>query len=158
MRFAALFSAGARVACVAFALSALALAASAQEGAAPAAPAPSDPTPSCLGKARLRGQTFETGSAEIVDEVKPVLDEIASAIQHNCTGRKITIEGHTDTRGTPEANQVLSEQRAAAVKAYLVAHGIPAEQLETVGYGESRPISQTDHEMNRRITFFAAAP
>lgn len=129
---------------------ALAAPASAQE-AAPGSP--TEQVQTCLGKARLRGQTFETGSATIVPEAEAVLDLVAKAIQDNCGGKKITIEGHCDVRGDEDYNQKLSERRADAVKAYLVSKGVPADQLGTVGYGESRPLSETDHTMNRRVTF-----
>ncbi|HVP31540.1 MAG TPA: OmpA family protein [Myxococcota bacterium] len=114
---------------------------------------PTEQVQSCLGKVRLRGQTFATGSAEIVADAKPVLDLIATAIQKNCVGKKITIEGHTDVRGSDAYNQRLSEERAAAVKTYLVAQGVPADELETVGYGETRPLSHTHDALNRRVTF-----
>jgi OOP family OmpA-OmpF porin len=136
---------------------ALALSCGAVSAAAEEAAAPGEPAPSCIGKARLRGQTFGTGTAAIADEVKPVLDLIATAIKDNCGGRRITIEGHSDTRGGAESNQELSERRAEAVKAYLVAQGVPADQLSTVGYGETQPLSATDHELNRRVTFLVEA-
>jgi len=121
---------------------------------APAAPAPATPQAgSCLGKARLRGQTFVTESATIVPEAEAVLDLLATAIQKNCAGKKITIEGHCDVRGDEAYNQELSERRAEAVKVYLVSKGVPADQLSTVGYGESRPLSETDHALNRRVAF-----
>ncbi len=56
--------------------------------------------------------------------------------------RKIVIEGYTDSTGTPQYNQGLSERRAAAVKAYLVQAGAadPA-RIQTAGYGKSRPVA-----------------
>lgn len=141
MRFARISTLSAFVAALA-----LAAPASAQE----AAPAPGG---SCLGRARLRGQTFETESAKIVPEAQAVLDLVAKAILDNCGGKKITIEGHCDVRGDDAYNQTLSERRAEAVKAYLVSKGVPADQLTTVGYGESRPLSQTDDALNRRVAF-----
>lgn len=131
----------------------LALAAAPASAQDAASGSPTEQVRSCLGKARLRGQTFETESATIVPEAEPVLDLIAKAILDNCAGKKITIEGHCDVRGDDAYNQELSERRAAAVKTYLVSKGVPADQLATIGYGESRPLSQTDHALNRRVTF-----
>lgn len=114
---------------------------------------PSAQAGSCLGRVRLRGQTFATASATIVPEAQAVLDLIAKAIVGNCGGKKIVIEGHCDVRGDEAYNQTLSEQRAEAVKAYLVAKGVPGDQLSTVGYGESRPLSRTNDAVNRRVAF-----
>ncbi|HSL61600.1 MAG TPA: OmpA family protein [Desulfotignum sp.] len=62
----------------------------------------------------------------------------------------IEVGGHTDTRGSEEYNQRLSERRAEAVKNELIRNGVMAQRINAVGYGESRPIS-SDHAMNRRV-------
>ena len=74
---------------------------------------------------------------------------------------KLVIEGHTDNVGNAAANRTLSEQRAAAVKAYLVAqHGIDAARLETAGHGDAKPAApNTTHEgrqQNRRVELVKA--
>lgn len=127
-----------------------ALPASAEETAPDA---PTAQVQSCLGRVRLRGQTFATASTTLVPSAEPVLDLVAKAILANCGGKKITIEGHCDVRGDAAYNQALSVRRAEGVKAYLVSKGVPAEQLATVGLGESHPLSAVDHALNRRITF-----
>ena len=53
---------------------------------------------------------------------------------------RITIEGHTDERGTREYNLALGERRAAAVRSYLQSLGVRSSQLSTVSYGEERPV------------------
>lgn len=68
----------------------------------------------------------------------------------------LTIEGHTDNTGAPEANQSLSEKRAAAVKAYLVStFGIADSRLEAKGFGASKPAASNDtpegRQQNRRV-------
>jgi OOP family OmpA-OmpF porin len=82
-----------------------------------------------------------------------VLDEAAQILQDNPDVR-VTIEGHTDAVGSDAYNQQLSERRAAAVKRYLVTKGIAADRLETVGRGESEPVSSNETDegraMNRR--------
>lgn len=111
----------------------------------------------CDGKARLRGPVFESGSAEVRAAALPMLDLVAQEIAHRCADRVIVIEGHTDAAGDAAANQALSERRALAVKKLLVARGVRAERLETVGYGDRRPITTATtseaRAINRRITF-----
>lgn len=67
----------------------------------------------------------------------------------------IEIGGHTDTTGTAEYNQTLSVKRADSVRDALIKNGVAPERMETVGYGESRPIS-SDHAMNRRVEIIIA--
>ena len=66
------------------------------------------------------------------------------------------IEGHADSRGREAYNQALSERRAASVRDYLVAGGIEANRLVIVGYGENRPVADSDIpaglQQNRRVT------
>ena len=66
----------------------------------------------------------------------------------------VQIEGHADERGTREYNIALSARRAAAVKRFLVANGIDARRISTIGYGKERPIALCDAErcwaQNRR--------
>jgi outer membrane protein OmpA-like peptidoglycan-associated protein len=127
----------------------------AQEVAQPAAEATDD----CVGKARLRGLVFAHDGSEIGKPDQVMLDPLAEVIKTRCAGKTITIEGHTSVSGTPEYNQALSERRAEAVERYLVSRGVPAEQLRTVGYGESRPItadpSPAAQRINRRVTLVA---
>jgi OOP family OmpA-OmpF porin len=130
--------------------------------AGPAAAQEPEATPAhCLGKARLRG-----GFAYKAEDIEPgaavVLDLIAQTIERECGGKTILIEGHTDLVGGPEFNQRLSERRAENVKRYLVGRGVPAAQLRTIGYGETRPLS-TDpspeaQALNRRVTFVVQEP
>ena len=72
------------------------------------------------------------------------------------TDLRLSIEGHTDADGDDAFNQSLSERRAAAVKAHLVAqHAIDATRLDTAGFGESTPVSSNDtpegKQQNRRV-------
>ena len=63
---------------------------------------------------------------------------------------RIEVAGHTDTKGSAEYNQRLSEQRAEVVANQLIYNGVSAQRIMAVGYGESRPISSND-AMNRRV-------
>ena len=63
----------------------------------------------------------------------------------------ITVEGHTDNNGTPETLQKLSEDRAAEVKKYLVAHKIASKRVLTMGYGATKPINTNSNEESRQL-------
>jgi OOP family OmpA-OmpF porin len=67
----------------------------------------------------------------------------------------VEVDGHTDSRGSDAHNLDLSQRRAAAVRQYLVGHGIAPERLEAQGFGESKPVADNDtaHGMalNRRV-------
>ena len=69
----------------------------------------------------------------------------------------LEVQGHTDSQGTADSNQRLSQQRADAVRAYLVAHGINSSRLTSKGYGMTQPIAPNDsaanRAKNRRIEF-----
>ena len=68
---------------------------------------------------------------------------------------KVRLEGHADERGTEEYNLQLSNRRAASVRKYLADLGVGAGQLDTVGYGKNRPVSEGHDEAawaaNRRV-------
>lgn len=98
--------------------------------------------------------TFDTGYAKVKDNFHPVLDSVAEVLKEY---KKTTIEvsGHTDSVGQPQTNQLLSEQRASSVAAYLRSQGISSDRLSAVGYGESMPIdsnaSAEGKAKNRRV-------
>ncbi len=107
------------------------------------------------GRVATHGILFATGSAEIRGESTPTLQEIGAMLQAH-PELKLLIEGHTDNTGSAEANQGLSEQRAAAVKAYLVkAFGIDPARLAAKGFGASKPVASNDtpegRQQNRRV-------
>jgi outer membrane protein OmpA-like peptidoglycan-associated protein len=70
-------------------------------------------------------------------------------------GLELEVEGHTDSMGTDEYNQGLSERRAASVRDYLVSQGIPQATIEAMGFGESRPVvgneTASGRQRNRRV-------
>ena len=108
----------------------------------------------------LSGSTieFETDSSIISGASVPLLDDLVG-IAERCEGIEVEIGGHTDFTGEEAWNQVLSEQRAQAVREYLISRGIDGERLVAVGYGESRPradnATATGRALNRRIEFNA---
>ena len=99
---------------------------------------------------------FELDSAKITTAARTQLDALAEGIKLLQPDRTVTIEGHTDARGSAFYNDVLSSRRAAAVKIYLVeTHGIDPERLKAVGFGKQHPIEGRDPLAgeNRRVQF-----
>jgi outer membrane protein OmpA-like peptidoglycan-associated protein len=100
---------------------------------------------------------FASGGAAINARSAQLLDKLAEAAR-GCPGR-ILVEGHTDNVGDAHSNQRLSEARAAAVRDALLERGIPATQLEALGYGQTKPLADNGNEAgraaNRRIEFKA---
>ena len=104
---------------------------------------------------------FETGS----DRLRPSSDEVLKVVKVYLDVKKdltlLRIEGHTDSDGRPDDNQVLSEKRAMAVARWLIAHGIACDRLLPVGFGQSKPLADNATEagkaQNRRTSFVPAA-
>lgn len=99
---------------------------------------------------------FDYDQSELRPEDRAILDAKVPILQAN-PGVTIRVAGHTDERGSDEYNLALGQRRAAAVKAYLVQRGIPESRIETVSYGEERPVAQGSDEgaysQNRRAEF-----
>lgn len=91
---------------------------------------------------------FDTAKWDIKPEDEGTLEEIAILMQNN-PGLKLSVEGHTDNVGTPEANKVLSTKRAQAVLDAVVALGISPERLTSTGFGQERPIADNRTEKGR---------
>lgn len=100
------------------------------------------------GRARLYGILFDTDSDRIRAESFPTLDEVVRVLSGE-TSWSLTIEGHTDSTGTPAHNQVLSEQRAKSVREYLTGKGVAAGRLTTAGYGQVKPVADNATELGR---------
>ncbi len=104
---------------------------------------------------RLHGLKFPSGQAIIQPEYFSMLTRVQRALQE-FPGQHFMIEGHTDSQGANDANLLLSEKRAAAVKEYLLANmGLDPGQIDHYGIGESRPVLSNEtaegRAMNRRI-------
>ena len=107
------------------------------------------------GRVATQGILFAFNSAAIKPESTPTLDEIGTMLQDHGELR-IRIEGHTDSTGEDEYNQTLSDERAAAVRQFLIdEYGIDASRLEAQGFGESSPVDTNDtpegQQNNRRV-------
>jgi peptidoglycan-associated lipoprotein len=96
---------------------------------------------------------FDYDKANIRPEDASILDQKVAILQAN-PNLRIRVSGHCDERGSDEYNLALGNRRATAAKQYLVSHGIEAQRIETVSYGEERPLAQGHDEaawaQNRR--------
>jgi OmpA-OmpF porin, OOP family len=106
------------------------------------------------GHVAVYGIEFETGKATLRAEAEKVLGQVLT-LMRNQGDWKMRVEGHSDSTGTKAGNQALSEQRAAAVVAWLVKQGVNAARLTSVGLGDAKPIADnaTDdgRARNRRV-------
>jgi OmpA-OmpF porin, OOP family len=82
---------------------------------------------------------FATGSAKLLPKSFKALDEAAKLLKSDET-LMVDVDGHTDSQGNEEKNQTLSENRAKAVKDYLVSKGIAEDRLKSAGYGSTKPV------------------
>ncbi|HEX2781080.1 MAG TPA: OmpA family protein [Gemmatimonadaceae bacterium] len=99
---------------------------------------------------------FEFDRAELTSDDIAKLDAKIPLLNAN-PALRIRVAGHTDSRGSDEYNMALGQRRAASAKRYLTQHGIPTARIETVSFGEERPVSQGTDEasmaQNRRGEF-----
>ncbi len=97
---------------------------------------------------------FDTGKYTLRSPAREALAKL-SGIVSAYPGLKLQMEGHTDSVGTPEFNQKLSEERAGAVRDYLVQQGVDAASVSAAGLGESTPIADNataaGRQKNRRV-------
>ena len=100
---------------------------------------------------------FDYDSASIRADARTTLKADSQAIMSHSEWKTITLEGHTDERGSEEYNLALGERRANTAKQYLVDLGTPASQMVTVSFGEASPAVQGHDESawrwNRRVEF-----
>jgi outer membrane protein OmpA-like peptidoglycan-associated protein len=98
---------------------------------------------------------FAFGKSDLLPAAQRVLDEVAKALKEQETQRTITVEGHTDSVGTVEFNQILSKQRAEAVRSFLVSKGVDPGRIKAVGKGKASPVAENDtpegRAQNRRV-------
>lgn len=99
---------------------------------------------------------FETAKSIIRKESYPSLDELAELMKAKPEYR-LYIAGHTDNVGKKQANLKLSQDRAKAVKTYLISKGIEASRIKTEGFGDSKPLdsnkTEEGRQRNRRVEF-----
>ena len=103
---------------------------------------------------------FSIDSAVLSDSARGTLDEVAGVfLEHPKTA--IISQGHTDSTGSEEHNQDLSERRARAVANYLVGQGIDDSRITSMGYGEGHPVASNEsasgRQANRRVDLLLKA-
>lgn len=137
----------------------------------PPPPAPEPPPPPAPTEAELFAQMsleqlnaqqpledvrFDYDRAELSDAARASLQKNATWM-NRWTSTRVTVEGHADARGTSEYNLALGERRAAAVKTYMASLGVDEARINTVSFGEERPVCSDENEacwqQNRRGHF-----
>lgn len=107
-------------------------------------------------KQAVHGIQFETGKSTIKKASNPILDKIVN-IMNAYPNIKLEISGHTDNVGKADKNQKLSEDRAAAVRDYLVKKGIADNRMTSAGFGQDKPVADNKTKAgraeNRRVEF-----
>jgi len=104
----------------------------------------------------LDGQVlFVTGKAELLPIARDRLNQVAKSLKELDDDKLVSVEGFTDSRGSDDTNLKLSQDRANAVKDYLVSQGVKPEKVRAVGRGEANPIASNDtpegRANNRRV-------
>ena len=92
---------------------------------------------------------FETGKASLKNSSFKAIDELVEAMNAKKT-MEIEIAGHTDNVGDKEANLKLSQERAEAVRSYLIKKGISSERITAKGYGDTKPVADNSTEAGRQ--------
>jgi outer membrane protein OmpA-like peptidoglycan-associated protein len=97
---------------------------------------------------------FDTGKFDLKPSAAEALKSLATLLAERSTS-PVVIEGHTDNVGSAQSNQVLSENRANAVKQWLVANGISGARITTKGFGATAPVATNEtpegRQKNRRV-------
>jgi OOP family OmpA-OmpF porin len=124
---------------------------------APVAPAPpARPAPSSVRQAVViqADALFDFDKSVLRPDGRKAIDDALAKLR-GVDLEMVIATGHTDSVGTPQYNQRLSERRAAAVKDYLASKGIPASKITTIGKGESQPVATNKtaegRQKNRRV-------
>ncbi|NWF37853.1 OmpA family protein [Mariprofundus sp. NF] len=103
---------------------------------------------------KLSGIQFPHDSARLTPAATAILDNAVKTLQRR-SSIKVEVAAHTDSSGSNEYNQALSDRRAASVMNYLGTHGVSASRLTSKGYGESQPIvsnaTKEGRTANRRV-------
>jgi outer membrane protein OmpA-like peptidoglycan-associated protein len=104
----------------------------------------------------LDGQVlFVTGKAELLPIARDRLSQVAKSLKDLDSDKLVSVEGFTDSRGNDDMNLKLSQDRADAVKSFLISQGVKPEKLRSVGHGKANPVASNDtaegRANNRRV-------
>ena len=103
----------------------------------------------------LKGVTFKSGTATLTESAQKSLITIAEILKASAPNQQFEIAGYTDSIGDPALNQQVSEQRAKAVRIFLIKQGVQANLLIPKGYGFANPIADNatpeGRARNRRV-------
>lgn len=106
-------------------------------------------------KITFRKVTFDPNKSEIKSEFQASLDQLAAALAQSYPKAKLSVHGYTDNTGSDAYNLMLSEQRAVAVKTFLIEKGVEPSRVASRGHGESDPIAPNTtaqgRAQNRRV-------
>lgn len=106
-------------------------------------------------KVTFRKVTFDVNKTEIKPEFQATLDDLATALSKRYPNAALEIKGFTDSSGSEQYNAKLSEQRAIAVKTFMIGKGLSQERLASRGLGEANPVASNDtpegRALNRRV-------
>lgn len=134
------------------------------DGCPAPAPAPTEVAPPAVIESGVlllseKRVLFETDQSTIGAASAAVLREVAEILRKDPSIETVRIEGHTDSTGSVDYNQRLSESRAQAVRAFLIGEGVDPKRLESLGHGPHRPIAPNEsvegRRQNRRVDFEA---
>ena len=120
---------------------------------------PTDPEPAKItNKIEIEDQIqFATWKAVILEESFETLDKVASTLEGHPELTLVEIQGHTAKANQPKKTRRLSQERAEAVRKYLMSRGVDGDRLVARGYGEDRPLADNETEegrsQNRRVEF-----
>ena len=133
--------------------------------APPSKPAPPPPPKPAAAPAKpaviniTSTELFDFNKATLTNEAKAKLDsEVIARLKQIRSIRYINVNGHTDRLGSAQYNQKLSEKRAEAVKAYLIAKGADASKIETLGFGKTLPVKSCPDQKDRKALIACLAP
>jgi outer membrane protein OmpA-like peptidoglycan-associated protein len=97
----------------------------------------------------LQRVQFQTGTATLLPDSFPILQEVADYLKATPGIKKMSVDGHTDNTGGLQLNRTLSQQRAETCMKWLISHGIAADRLEAHGFGPDKPLVDNDTAENR---------
>ncbi|HCW07058.1 MAG TPA: hypothetical protein DGG95_06805 [Cytophagales bacterium] len=105
---------------------------------------------------KLKNVLFQVGTDVLLEESFPELNDVVTFLKKN-PKVKIELQGHTDNRGSAQKDLDLSQQRVDKIKSYLVEHGVKANRIKGIGFGNAKPIASNADEagrkLNRRVEF-----